>query len=42
MFTLYSEKLQLIFDPVYSKHESIDPKYNQTSEQKILIDYLAT
>ena len=41
MFTLYSDKLQLIFDAFYSKHEATDPPYNQISEQKLLIDSLA-
>ena len=37
MFTLYSDRLQLIFDPFYSKHVSIYPPYNQRYEQKLLI-----
>ena len=41
MFTLYSDKLQLVFDAFYSKHEATDPPYNQISEQKLLIDSLA-
>ena len=41
MFTLYSDKLQLVFDPFYSKREAIYPPYNQISEQKILINSLA-
>ena len=41
MFTLYSEKLQLIFYPFYSKHEALDPPYNQISEQKLWINSLA-
>ena len=40
--TLYSNKLQLIFDLVYSEHEAIDPPYNKIYEQKLLIDSLAT
>ena len=41
MFTLYSEKLQLIYDTFYSKHEAIDPLNNQRSEQKLSMDSLA-
>ena len=33
--TLYSDKLQLIFDPFCSKHEAIDPTYNQRSEKNL-------
>ena len=40
MFTLHSDKLQLIFDPFYSKQETIYPPYNKRYEQKIFIDYL--
>ena len=42
MFTLYSDKIKLIFDPSYSKHEAIDLPYNQRTEQKLLIDYLSS
>ena len=41
MFTLFPDVLQLVFDPFYSKHEAIDPPYNQISEQKLLIYSLA-
>ena len=41
MFTLFPDRLQLIFDPWYSKDEAIDPPYNQIYEQKLLIDSLA-
>ena len=41
MFTLFPDGLQLIPDPWYSKHEAIDPPYNQRSEQKLLIDSLS-
>ena len=41
IFTIYSDKIQLVFDPFYSKHEAIDPPYIQISEQKILLDSLA-
>ena len=41
MFTLYSDKLQLILYLFYSKHEAIDPPYNQRPEKKLLIDSLA-
>ena len=40
MFTLYSNKLKLLFDTFFSKHEAIDPPYNQRSKQKLLIDSL--
>ena len=41
MFTLYSDKLKIIFDPFYSKHEAIDTPYNQISDQKLFIDSLS-
>ena len=41
IFTLYSEKLQLIFDTFHSKHKLIDPPLNQISEQKLLIASLS-
>ena len=41
MFTLYFDKLQLIFYSFYSEHEVIDPPYNQIYERKLLIGSLA-
>ena len=38
---MFPDKLQLILDPFYSKHEAIDPPCNQISEQKFFIDSLA-
>ena len=41
MFTLYSDKLPLIFDTFCSKNETIYHPYNQIPEQYLLINSLA-
>ena len=38
---IFSDTLQLIFDPFYSKHEAIDNPYNRISEEKLLVDSFA-